>query len=74
MDAPGQLPQLFERLRELLRRAAEQRVGRARVVAELRLGEPQREREGHEALLGAVVEVSLQLPPRLVTGGHDARP
>ena len=34
--------------------------------------EPQHQRDGHEALLGAVVEVALEPPPLLVAGLHDA--
>ena len=40
----------------------------------LRLGEPQRERQGDEALLRAVVQVSLEPPAGLVLGRDDPRP
>ena len=39
---------------------------------ELRLREPQRERERDEALLRAVVEVALEPAARLVARGDDA--
>src|SRR3712207_7719953 len=47
---------------------------RARVVAQLRLGDPQRERERDEALLRAVVQVALDAPPLGVAGLDDAHP
>ena len=73
MDAAGQLAQLAERERELLLRAVDQLVGPVGIRVELALGEPQRERERDEPLLGAVVQVALQPPALLRAGLDDAR-
>ena len=47
-------------------------LGRRRVAADLRLGEAERERERHQPLLGAVVEVPLEAASRFVAGLDDA--
>ena len=72
-DAAGQLAQLLDRVAEL----RDGLVELLRLAA--RRGEPpldvaQGESDRHEALLGAVVEVSLQPAPLLVAGGHDPGP
>ena len=74
MQAAGELPQLFERERGLIRGAAEQLACRARIVVELVEREPDRHRERDEVLLRAVVEVPLEAPSLDVTGGDDAGP
>jgi len=63
MEAARQLAELLKGERELLARTAEDRRGSVRIDPELRLGEPEGERERDEALLGAVVEVPFEPPP-----------
>ena len=70
VDAARELAQLGERERELLLGAVEQLVGPVGVLVQLALGEPQRQRERDEPLLGAVVQVALQ-PPALLRAGLD---
>src|SRR5262249_54550160 len=60
----GELAELAEGERELVGRAAQQRLRLARLVVELRQREPERERERDEPLLRTVVQVPLQ-PPAL---------
>ena len=75
MDAPSQVSQLAQRDRELvahlLECASEGRVGRER-----RPGShgPELECHGHQALLRAVVKVSLDSPPLGVRGLDDPSP
>jgi hypothetical protein len=74
MDAAaGELPQLGERLVELLRCIREELVGRLGVVTQPRLREPQGKRQRHEPLLRAVVQVALEAHARVVGGLDDAR-
>ena len=67
MDPARELAQLVEGLGELGARRLE-RVARLRVRA---CGHPQVDREGDEALLGAVVQVALQALPLGVAGLHQ---
>ena len=60
VDAARQLPQLLERLRELVGGLAEQPFGRLGLVVHTRLREAQHQGERDEALLRAVVEVALE--------------
>ena len=62
MDAAGELAKLLERVPELVRGRPEQPLGLVRRRLQLALGQPQRQRERHEPLLGAVVQVALQAP------------
>ena len=73
MDPARELAQLLERLGELVARAREELACGGGVVGELRLGEPQRQRERDEPLLRAVVEVALESPALLVAGRDDPR-
>ena len=73
MEPAGELPQLLERGRELLRRGFQEPLRSGGLVVELRQSKPERERERHEPLLGAVVEVPLEIAPGRVAGLHDAR-
>ena len=68
-----ELAQFLECLVELLRRAREQRLERLAAGVELHAHEAQRQRQGDEPLLRAVVQVALQLAPLLVAGFDDAR-
>ena len=56
-------PQLFEHL-----------LGRARIGLEQPAGQAELDRHGHQVLLGAVVQVALDLAPRVVRRGDDAGP
>ena len=72
VDAVGQVAQLLDGVLHRVAERVEHLGGRLRVVGEDVLGEPQVHREGHEVLLGAVVEVALDLAALGVAGGHDA--
>jgi hypothetical protein len=78
VDPAGQLAQLADRQAQLLRRAAQRlhqtgvRGGAER--CELPPGGVQRQRQGQQALLRAVVEVALDPPAFLVAGLHDPGP
>ena len=74
MDAARELAQILHRLRQLVRGRRQQRAGVLRRLLEL--GERQSQRDGHrdESLLGAVVEVALELLAGIVGGAHDPRP
>ena len=71
MDPAGQLAQLLDREPRLLARLGDQRRGGGRVV-DARLRQPERERQGDQPLLGAVVQVTLDPAALGVAGGEDA--
>jgi hypothetical protein len=64
MDAACELPQFVERPGELGRGGPEQLLGAVGIVGNLAAGKAQGERQRDETLLGAVVEVPLELVPR----------
>ena len=64
VDAARQLAQLLQRRLQLGLGAVEQRTGALGILLHPRLRQPQLQRQRHEALLSAVVEVALQ-PPAL---------
>ena len=72
MDAAGELTQLGQRDRELLADLVD-RAGEP-AVAQPRLQHPQVQGERDELLLGAVVEVALDPPARVVGGLDDPQP
>ena len=74
MDAAGQLAELVEPLRELVLRAAD-RTSRAAggSFSSFASTTPQVERDRHEPLLRAVVQVALEPPALGVAGLDDAR-
>ncbi len=74
MDAAGQLAQLLERVLELLPGGGQVGAGALGIGLEAPLDHAQLQRERHEPLLGAVVEVALQTAALGVAGLHDARP
>ena len=74
MEATGELAQLFERESELFGGGHEERARCRRIGLELRQREPQRHRERDQALLRAVVQVSLEATPLDVAGRDDPRP
>ena len=72
MDSARQLAQLAGRLVQLLKRGVEQ-LGRLLGVARDPLSrQAQVDAERHQPLLSAVVQVSLEPPPLLISGLHDA--
>ena len=73
MDAAGQLAQLLERVGELLLRGAEQALRRGGVLVQAALREAERQGEGDEPLLGAVVQVALEPPALGRAGLHQPR-
>src|SRR4051794_29253540 len=74
MNPARELPKLLERDRQLARCAAEQFLCRGRVGSELGLDEAQADGQRDEALLGAVVQVALEAPPRFVARRDESRP
>ena len=72
MDPARELAQLLDGELRLLARLGDQPRGARGVAREPRLGEAERERHGDHPLLGAVVEVALDLPALGVGGGDDA--
>jgi hypothetical protein len=72
MDPAGELAKLLQTERELFTRPRKQVRRGLRVSRELRLGEAKTESERDEALLGTVVEVSLETPPLGIAGLDDA--
>src|SRR5437773_1805953 len=72
MDPTRELEQLVDRLAELLDRVRE-RVG-SRSVFYLPAQRLERQQQGHQMLLRAVVQISLESLARLVAGGDDSRP
>ena len=73
MDALRQLPHLRDRLLGVLERFVDQLRGRP-VVGERAARELERDDRVHEPLLGAVVQVPLDPPARLVGGLDDPAP
>ena len=71
MEAAGELAQLGERKGELVAGGRQGRARGRRIGVELRLREPQGQRERDQALLRTVVEVALEAAPLDVTGGDD---
>ena len=74
MDAAGGLAQLLQRAGGLRDGAGKLRAQLAWFGRGGRLRRAQVQGEGDEPLLGAVVQVPFDPPPRLVGGGHDPRP
>ena len=60
MKSASELLEFLERELEILADTVEQRLCCVRVIAQALLGHPQMQREGDEALLGAVVKVALK--------------
>ena len=73
VDAAREVAQLLQREARLLARLAHQLGGRRVALLGALLGHAQRQRERHEPLLGAVVEVALDAPALGVGGRDDAR-
>src|SRR5207247_8751670 len=74
MEPACELPQLTQGVVELRGRLCQQLVRLLGCGPELRAGDAQRQRERHQALLCAVVEVSLELPPLLVACAYQPSP
>ena len=73
MDAAGELTQLLGRAVQLGDRVVRHRGRRGRVIGQPRPHRPKRERDRHQALLGAVMQVTPDLASRLVLRGDDPR-
>ena len=73
MEAAHELADLLERERELGLRRVDQLRHLGRIGLEAALDQVQMERDGHEPLLGAVVQVALDAAPLGVAGGDDPR-
>ena len=74
MDAAGEVAQLVERVARLLPGLAHQLGGALVALGRTLLGHPQRQRQRHQPLLRAVVEVALQPPALGVRGGDHTGP
>ena len=72
MDAARELPELLERHGQPSLAPVRISGDLGGVRPRLRLRQPQRQRERHETLLGAVVEVPLEPPALLVRGGNHS--
>ena len=72
MDPLCELAQLGDRLGELLRELFEQLVGFLRAGAQLALRDPEPDRQRHQSLLSAVVQVALDAATFSVAGLDDA--
>ena len=71
VDPPRQIAKVFEcRVRFLLEFPGERLRAFGVAIGEL-LEQPELHGQGHELLLGAVVDVPLQAPPLLVLGAHQ---
>ena len=70
----GQDAQLGDRVLEVALDLVDHRQRVGGIVLDRVLGETQLDGEGDEMLLGAVVEVALELAPLGVAGRDDARP
>ena len=73
MDAASQVAQLLEGEAGLLTRAVYELGGPGVALGQSLLGHAQRERKGHQALLGAVVQVALDAPALGVACLDDPR-
>ena len=71
VDSSRELAKLLERLSELCLRAGEQLERGFAVALQPRLEQAERDREGHEPLLCAVVEVPLERAARHLLGAHE---
>ena len=74
VDAAGDLAQLLQHVVHLGDRALQPLGQLAGSGRRRRLRLPQLQGEGDQPLLGAVVQIALDAPARLVGGGHDPRP
>src|SRR6187200_3705234 len=74
MDPPRELAQLLERASELVAGGVEQPAGRHRIDLELAPREPELQRQRHQPLLGAVVEVALEASALEHRDLHEPRP
>ena len=70
----GQLPQLLNRLLHFARQLVEHLRPGCGIVRDDVAGQPQVDGQGHQVLLGAVVEVALDPPALGVAAGHNAGP
>jgi hypothetical protein len=74
VDAMGEVPQLLDGVLDADGQHVQHLGGRLRVVGQQVPGEAQVDGQRHQVLLGAVVQVPLDLAALGVGGGHDAGP
>ena len=74
MEAAGDLAQLLQHAGHLRDHALQPLSQLASPGRHVRLRGPQLQGKRDQPLLGAVVQVALDPPARLVGGGHDPRP
>ena len=74
MDAAGQLAQVLQGLLRLGLRLGQRLPGDRGVAGELVAGQAQLGRQGHDLLLGPVVQVAFQVAAGLVGGGYQPLP
>ncbi len=72
VDAPGQIPQGVQGIVGVGLQLGEHGPEALGVAIEHPFGQPELHRQGHQLLLGAVVDVALQPTPSGVLGRHDA--
>ena len=72
MDSAGELAKLVEPLGELGLRRGEELAGGRRILLELRADQAKVERDRHESLLRAIVQVAFEAPALGVAGLDDA--
>jgi len=74
VDPPSQVPEVLQGLGHLGFGLLEQVVRLAGILRPELACQADLHREGHELLLGPVVDVALQAPAFLILGGDDALP
>jgi hypothetical protein len=74
VDAARQLPQLLQGAGEAVGHPGQLGPQLGPLGRHRRLGGPQIKHQRDQPLLGAIVQVALDPPARLVAGGHDAGP
>ena len=72
VDAARQLPELLERVGQLVARGRRELLRLGGIAPDVGAEHPQLERERDEPLLGAVVQVALEPAPLGVAGRDDA--
>jgi hypothetical protein len=74
VDAPGEVAEVGKRASRVRLQFAQDLPGLRRVLINRHPGEPELDGEGHQILLGSVVDVAFQAPPHLILRGHKALP
>ena len=74
VDPAGEVTQVFQRTGGVCFELAEDRPGLGRIRSDGSLGQPEFDGQGDQVLLGPVVDVAFQPPPRLVLRGDQPLP